>query len=149
MNNDFRGFRVALVECTGKFCPDPSKDRDVGVFLKMDVSKPAVFAHKKPCRATDVFIVAGIAKKIEHCLVQLHDRVQVWSPGNLVVSNCNIAKSLFLFRGGSDSTGSGHQSKQSTAQLDPQELTFIVDPGDFDAFAGEDFNQSFSGESLQ
>jgi hypothetical protein len=57
------------------------------------------------------------------------------------LSDCNIRKSLLLFRGGSDSTSSGHQNKQSTVQLDSQKPPFIVHLGDFDTFAGKDFNQ--------
>ena len=61
MNNGFRGFRVAPVECAGKFRPDPGKDGDVVVLLKMDVADPAVFARGQAYRTTDVFVVSGLA----------------------------------------------------------------------------------------
>ena len=138
------------LECAGKFCPHPGKDGDVVVLLKMDVADPAGFARQDQAyRTTDVFIVACLAKKVEHYLVELHKQTQFWGLGNLVETGRDIGKCLFLFRGGSDSTGSGHQSKQSTGQLDSQKPSFIAHLGDFDAFAGKDFNQAFSGESLQ
>ena len=149
MNNGFRGFRVGPVECAGKFRADPGKDCDVVVLLKMDVADPAVFAREQAYRTTDVFIVAGLAKKVEHYLVELHKQIQFWGLGNPVETGCDVGKCLFLFRGRSDSTSSGHQSKQSTGQLDPQKPPFIPHLGNFDAFARKDFNQSFSGESLQ